>query len=66
MPWPQADECNMITNKQTPKQISEETMKTHIFTPLSDKFEMTIKILERQIPPPTAQEAMVALKEDAE
>ena len=50
----------------TPEQISEETIKTYIFTTLSNEFEMTIKILEWQIPPPTAQEAMDALKEDAE
>jgi hypothetical protein len=50
----------------TPEQISEETMKTHIFTTLSNEFEMTIKILERLIPPPTAREAMDALKEAGE
>ena len=39
----------------SPETISDETMKTHIFSTMPKVFETTIKILEQQIPIPTAQ-----------
>jgi hypothetical protein len=50
----------------SPEAISDETMKTHIFSTISKEFETTIKILEQQIPVPTAQQVMDQLLEDAE
>jgi len=37
-------------------------MKTHIFTTLSNLFETTIQILEQEIPAPTAQQCMDAIR----
>ena len=41
-------------------------MKTHIFTTLSNSYETTIQILQQQIPAPTAQQCMDAIREYAE
>ena len=41
-------------------------MKTHIFTTLSNPYEMTIQILEHWIPAPMAQWYMDAINQDAE
>jgi hypothetical protein len=50
----------------SPETISDETMKTHIFSTMPKEFETTIKILEQQIPVPTAQQVMDRLREDAD
>jgi hypothetical protein len=50
----------------SPEAISDETMNTHIFSTMPKEFETTIKILEQQIPVPTAQQAMDRLREDAD
>ena len=50
----------------TTQQISEESLKTYIFTTLTHKYEITFQILELQIPLPTAQDVMTAVEEYAE
>jgi len=50
----------------SPETISDETMKTYIFSTMPKEFETTIKILEQQIPVPTAQQVMDRLREDAD
>ena len=50
----------------SPEAISDETMKTHIFSTMPKEFETTIKILEQQIPVQTAQQVMDRLREDAD
>ena len=46
----------------SPEAISDETMKTHIFSTMPTEFETTIKILEQQIPVPTAQQSWTDYK----
>jgi len=50
----------------TTKNITDDAMKTHIFTTLSDSYETTIQILEQWIPAPTARQCMDAISEYAE
>jgi len=50
----------------TTENITDDAMKTHIFTTLSNSYETTIQILEQQIPAPTAQQCMDAFLEYAE
>jgi len=42
----------------SPEAISDETMKTHIFSTMPKEFEMAIKILEQRIRVPTARQVM--------
>jgi len=46
----------------SPEAISDETMKTHIFSTMPTEFETTIKILEQHIPVPTAQQSWTDYK----
>ena len=39
----------------TTENITDDAIKTHIFTTLHNSYEMTIQILEQQIHAPTAQ-----------
>ena len=48
------------------KTITDDAMKTHNFTTLCNSYETTIQILEQQIPMPTAQECMDAIRKYAE
>jgi hypothetical protein len=50
----------------TPEEISDSSLRTHIFTTLPEEFALVIKILEHQTPLPTAQQAMDTLLEDEE
>jgi len=50
----------------TTENITDDAMKTHIFTTLSNSYETTIQILEQRIPAPTAQQCMDAIREYAE
>jgi hypothetical protein len=50
----------------SPEAISDETMKTHILSPMPKQFETTIKIREQQIPVPTAQQVLDRLRDDAD
>jgi hypothetical protein len=50
----------------TTENITNDAMKTHIFTALSNSYETTIQILEQRIPNPTAQQCMDAICEYAE
>jgi hypothetical protein len=50
----------------TTENITDDAMKTHIFTTLSKSYEMTIQILEQRIPAPTAQQCMDAIRKYAE
>jgi hypothetical protein len=50
----------------SPETISDESMKTHIFSTMPNEFETTIKIPEQQISVPTAQQVMGRLREDAD
>jgi hypothetical protein len=47
----------------TTENITDDTMKTHIFTTLSNSYETTIQILPQWIPAPTAQQCMDAICE---
>jgi hypothetical protein len=49
----------------TTKNITNDAMKTHIFTALSNSYETTIQIIEQRIPDPTAQQCMDAISEYA-
>ena len=49
----------------TTKIITDDAMKTHIFTTLSNSYKMTIEILEQRIPAPTAPQCMDAIREYA-
>jgi hypothetical protein len=46
--------------------ITDDAMKTHIFTTLSNSYETTIRIVEQRIPEPTAKQSMGAIREYAE
>jgi len=48
------------------ENITDDTMKTHILTTLSNSYATTIQILEQSIPAPTAQQCMDAIREYAE
>jgi len=50
----------------TTKNITDNAMKLHIFTTLSNSYETTIQILELRIPAPMAQQCMDAIREYAE
>jgi hypothetical protein len=50
----------------TTDKITDDTMKTHIFTTQSGSYEITIQIFEQQIPSPTALLCMDAICEYAE
>jgi len=50
----------------TTKNITDDTMQTHIITTLSNSYETTIKIREQRIPAPMAQQCMDAIREYAE
>jgi hypothetical protein len=50
----------------TTENITDDAMKTHIFTTLSNSYETTIQILEQRIPAPTAPQCMDAIREYAE
>ena len=50
----------------TTENITNDAMKTHIFTTLSISYETTIQILEQRIPSPTAQQYMDMICEYAE
>jgi len=49
----------------TTENITDDAMKTHIFTTLSNSYETTIQILEQRIPAPTAQQCMDVIREYA-
>jgi len=49
----------------TTENITDDTIKTRIFTTLSNSYETTIQILEQRIPAPMAQECMDAIREYA-
>jgi hypothetical protein len=42
----------------TSENITDDVMKTHIFTTLSNSYEMTIQMPEQRIPAPTTQQGM--------
>jgi len=48
----------------TPQDISDDEMRTHIYNNLPEQYSTMIKILEHQIPLPTVEEAMDALRRD--
>jgi hypothetical protein len=50
----------------TTENITDDAMKTHIFTTLSNSYETTIHILEQRIPTPTAQQCMDVICDYAE
>jgi len=50
----------------TTENITDDTMKTHIFTPLLTSYETTIQILAQRIPAPSAKHCMKAIHEYAE
>jgi hypothetical protein len=50
----------------TTENITDDAMKTHIFTTLSKSYETTIQILEQRIPAPTAQQCIDAIRKYAE
>jgi hypothetical protein len=50
----------------TTKNITDDAMKTHIFTTLSNSYETTIHIVEQRIPAPSAQECMDAIRQYAQ
>ena len=50
----------------TTENITDDAMKTHIFTTLPNSHETTVQILEQRIPSPTAQQCMEAISEYAE
>jgi len=45
----------------SPKAISDETMKSHIFSTIPNEFKTTIQILKQQTPVPTAQQIVDSL-----
>jgi hypothetical protein len=47
----------------TTENITNDAMKTHIFTPLSDSYETTIQILQQQIPASTAQQCIDSISQ---
>jgi len=49
----------------TTENITNDAMKTHLFTTLSNSYETTIQILEQRIPTSTAQQCMDAIHEYA-
>jgi len=49
----------------TTKNLTDDAMKTHIFTTLSNSYETTIQILEQRIPATMAQQCMVAIRDYA-
>ena len=49
----------------TTENVTDDAMKTHIFTTLSKSYETTIQILEQRIPAPTARQCMDAIREYA-
>jgi len=48
------------------ENITDDTMKTHIFTTLYTSYEMIIQMLEQWIPAPMGQQCMDAIREYAE
>jgi len=50
----------------TTENITDDTMKTPIFTTQSNSYETIIQILEQRIPAPTAQQCIDAISEHAE
>jgi len=62
--------CKLITMREkligSTENITDDDMKTHIFTHLSNSYETTIQILEQRIPAPTAQQGMDAIPQFAE
>ena len=50
----------------TTEAISDEELRTHIYTTVPEQFKMTIRILMRQIPTPSVEEVMDAIREDAD
>jgi hypothetical protein len=51
--------------RRTTENITNDAMKTHIFTTISNLYEMTIQNLEQRIPAPTAEQFMDAIHEYA-
>jgi hypothetical protein len=49
----------------TTENVTDDAMKTHIFTHLSNSYQTTIQILEQRIPAPKAQQCMDAIRADA-
>jgi hypothetical protein len=50
----------------TTENITDDVMKTHIFTTLSNSYETTIQIFEQRIPAPTAKQCLDAISEYGE
>jgi hypothetical protein len=50
----------------TTENITDDAMKPHTFTTLSDSYETTIQILEQRIPTPSTQQCMDGIREYAE
>jgi hypothetical protein len=50
----------------TTEHITDDAMKTHIFTTQSNSYETTIQIVEQRIPTPTAQQCMDTIHEYCE
>ncbi|KAF8252512.1 hypothetical protein K440DRAFT_646035 [Wilcoxina mikolae CBS 423.85] len=44
--------------------ISDDELRTHIYTTMSEQYTITVKILQHQTPIPTVDEVIDALKED--
>ncbi|KAF8241481.1 hypothetical protein K440DRAFT_642243 [Wilcoxina mikolae CBS 423.85] len=44
--------------------ISDDELRTHIYTTMSEQYTITVKILQHQTPIPTVDEVMDTLKED--
>ena len=50
----------------TAEAISDEELRTHIYTTVPERFKMTIRILMRQTPTLSVEEFMDAIREDAD